>query len=62
MSLLKRDLEEVGSNLFLLSNLKGQSPGFHKGSLGLFLVKGTDVLPDVRTSDQQIVQNSVEVK
>ena len=62
MSLLKRDLEEVGSNLFLLSILKSQSPGFDRGSLGLFPEKGTDILPEVGTSDQQIVQNSVEVK
>ena len=62
MSLVKKDLEDVGSNLFLLSILKGQSPGFDRRSLGLFLEKGTDVLPDVGTSDQQIVQNSVEVK
>ena len=59
MSLLKRDLEEVGSNLFLLSILKSQSPGFDKGSLGLFLEKGTNVLQDVGSSDQLFVQNRV---
>ena len=46
-------------NLFLLPTLKGQSPGFDRGSLGVFLVKGTDVLPDVGTSNQQIMQNLV---
>ena len=38
---------------------KGQSPGFDKGSLGVFLVKGTDVLPDVGTSNQKIMRNLV---
>jgi hypothetical protein len=46
MSLLKRDLKEVLSNLFLLKDL-----------LVLFIERGTDVLPDVGTSDQQIMQN-----
>ena len=59
MSLLKRDLEEVGSNLFLLSILKGQSPGFDRRSLGLFLEKRTNGLQDVGTSDQLFVQNRV---
>ena len=33
MSLLKRDLKKVRSNLFLLPTLKGQSPVFNKGYL-----------------------------
>ena len=44
------------SNLFFLPNLKGQSLGFDRGSLGVFLVKRTDVLLDVGTSNQHIVQ------
>ena len=56
---LKRDLEGVGSNLFLRSILKGQSSGFDRRSLGLFLEKGTNVLQDVGTSDQLFVHNRV---
>ena len=46
-------------NLFLLSTLKGQSPGFAKRSLDVFFVDGIDVLPDVGTSSHHIMQNLV---
>ncbi|MCI86753.1 hypothetical protein A2U01_0108034, partial [Trifolium medium] len=35
------------------------SSGFDKGSLGVFLEKGTDVLPNAGASDQQIMHNLV---
>ena len=60
-ALLREFVEKISGrgNLFFLSTLKGKSRGFDGGSLGMFLVKGTYVLPDVGTSYQQIVQNLV---
>jgi hypothetical protein len=58
MRLVKRDLKEVMKQ-FIFASKKSTSSGFDKGSLGVFLKKGTDALPNAGASDQQIMHNLV---